>query len=375
MSHQDFSFTNLKGERLAGKLERPDEPVRGWAVFAHCFACSKDSLAGVYITRALARAGIGTLRFDFAGVGASEGAPFAGGVEGDVQDVICAAEAMTKAGMAPTLLVGHSLGGAAVIAATGAIGSVRAVASINAPFHKAVNGLACPLLVMHAPDDPHVAISQGEEIFAAARYPKSFVALDGADHYLKDRSQTTYIATVLTAWASRYLEPVAETRALGQDGDVLAEETGAGLFQLAMRAGGIRFLADEPVSVGGLGSGPTPYDLVCAGLAACTTMTVRLYARKKGLPITHIRTAVGHVKDIVQPRPDLFSRTVCFEGDITDEQRARVMEIADRCPVDITLSSGARIQTRFGAPPAGADPVDAHAEEMVETVEFPGEDG
>lgn len=368
MSTQDFPFTNLKGDRLAGKLESPDEPVRGWALFAHCFACGKDSLAGVYIARALARAGIGTLRFDFAGVGASEGTLFSGGVEGDIQDAVCAADAMTKAGIAPTLLVGHSQGGAAVIAAAAAIGSVRAVASINSPFHEGVRSLGCPLLVMHAPDDSYVAISQAEEIFAAARYPKSFVALDGADHYLKDRGQTTYVATVLTAWASRYLEPVAETRALGQEGDVLAEETGAGVFQVAMRAGGIRFLADEPVSAGGLGSGPTPYDLVCAGLAACTTMTLRLYAKKKGLPITNIRTAVGHAKDNTQPTPDLFSRTICFEGEITDEQRARVMEIADRCPVDLTLTSGARVQTRFGAPPAEADPVDAHAQAMDRTV-------
>jgi putative redox protein len=411
MPPRSFEFTSPAGYRLSGRLEMPDAPVRGWALMAHCFTCGKDNLAAVRIGRALARAGIGTLRFDFAGLGAS-GGEFADSTFGaDVRDLVAANQAMSDADMPPSLLIGHSLGGAAALAAAGAMPNVRAVATIAAPFDVShvlglfdpaelsaikehgeaqvrlagrpfrvrqsfiddlqqhdqagrIAALGRPLLILHAPHDELVEIDNAQRIFLAAGYPKSLVSLDDADHLLSRQADVDYAAGLIVSWSSRYLQPVPETREHGQEGDVVAEETGAGRFQLAIHAGGIRFLADEPVSAGGLGSGPTPYDLVAAGLAACTTMTLRMYAEHKELPVGRIRTAVGHMRQKEADIPDLFTRTIAIEGPLDDAQRQRLLEIADRCPVDRTLVNGSRVETRFGEPPAAAEPVEAHAASM-----------
>ncbi len=411
MSARVFEFSSPAGYRLSGRLELPDAPVRGWALLAHCFTCGKDNLAAVRIGRALARAGIGTLRFDFAGLGAS-GGEFANTTFGaDVRDLIAANQAMSDAGMAPALLLGHSLGGAAALAAAGDMPNIRAVATIAAPFdvthvlglfkpaelaaikahgeaevqlagrpfrirqsfiddlrqHDQAGRIAAlgrPLLILHAPRDELVEVDNANRIFMAAGYPKSLVSLDDADHLLSRQADVDYAASIIISWSARYLKPVPETREHGQEGDVVAEETGAGRFQLAIHAGGIRFLADEPVSAGGLGSGPTPYDLVSAGLAACTTMTLRLYAEHKGLPVGRIRTAVGHMRQPDADIPDLFTRTIAIEGSLDDVQRQRLLEIAERCPVDRTLVNGSRVETTLGEPPAAAEPVEAHAASM-----------
>ncbi len=414
MRTRSFDFTNEAGVRLSGRLEEPDAPARAWAVLAHCFTCGKDNLASVRISRALARRGIGTLRFDFTGLGGSGGA-FATGFGADVRDLVSAVAAMTSAGMAPTLLVGHSMGGAAAIAAAGALPTIAAVVTIGAPFDVAhvlqsfgaatlreieqqgdaevrladrsfrvgrafveelreqdqaqrIASLRRPLLVLHAPRDMVVGVDHASRIFLAAHHPKSFVSLDDADHLLTRTADADYAAGVITAWASRYLPAVEETRSAGQEGQVVAEETGAGRYQVAIRAGGIRLLADEPEAVGGLGSGPTPYDLLAAGLAACTTMTLRMYAERKGWPVTHIRASVGHAKEAGASPPDIFTRYFSVEGELAPEQRARLAEIADMCPVHRTLTGSARVVTVECAEAPAAEQVQAHADDMAETL-------
>jgi uncharacterized OsmC-like protein/fermentation-respiration switch protein FrsA (DUF1100 family) len=386
--------------------------VRGWALVAHCFTCGKDGLAAVRIARALARAGIGVLRFDFAGLGTSGGVFADTSLAADARDLVAAGHAMAAAGMAPSLLIGHSLGGAAALAAATDLPMVRAVATIAAPFDVThllrqfepgglaeierqgeaelrlggrpfvirksfvdnlrrhdqgarIAKLGRPLLILHAPRDDTVGIDNATRIFMAAKHPKSFVSLDDADHLLTRQTDVDYAVAVITSWAARYLSPVDDTRREGQEGDVIAEETGAGRFQVAIRAGGIRFLADEPESVGGLGSGPTPYDLVSAALAACTTMTLRMYADRKGWTVERIRTAVGHMKQPNATPADLFTRTIALEGALDTSQRIRLLEIANRCPVHQTLERGGRFETALGEPPAATEPVEAH-EQAIE---------
>jgi putative redox protein len=415
MPTRPFEFSSPAGYPLTGRIEVPDAPVRGWALMAHCFTCGKDNLAAVRIGRALARAGIGTLRFDFAGLGGSGGDFADTTFAADVRDLVAANQAMGEAGMAPSLLIGHSLGGAAALAGAADMPNIRAIATIGAPFdvthvlglfdaatlaaihdhgeaearlagrsfrvrqtfidnlseHDQAGRIAAlgrPLMIMHAPRDEVVGIDNASRIFMAAGYPKSLVSLDDADHLLSRQSDVDYAAAIINSWSSRYLQPVPETRAQGQEGDVVAEETGAGRFQVSIHAGGIRFLADEPVSAGGLGSGPTPYDLVAAGLAACTTMTLRMYAEHKHLPVGRIRTAVGHMRQKEAVVPDLFTRTIAIEGPLDDAQRKRLLGIADRCPVDITLVGGSRVETSMGEPPAAAEPVEAHAASMAGTI-------
>jgi putative redox protein len=415
MPTEKFDFVSPAGYRLSGRIELPDAPVRGWALFAHCFTCGKDGLAAVRIGRALARTGIGVLRFDFAGLGGSEGEFGSSGFGADAADLVAAYAAMAAAGRAPGLLIGHSLGGAAALAAADAMPVVKAVATIAAPFDIAhvlhqigdagvaaieaegsaevqlagrpftigkafiddlrhqdqgarIAKLGRALMVLHAPRDEVVGVDHATRIFLAARHPRSFVSLDDADHLLTRPADAEYVASVIAAWAARYLPPVEETRSEGQPGEVFAEETRAGKFQLSLRAGGIRFLADEPESVGGFGSGPTPYDLLSAALAACTTMTLRLYADQKGLPVDRIATSVGHMKRQGQKPADLFTRRISIEGAIDEAQRARMIEIADRCPVHRTLEAGSAFDRVSDESDVVAESVAAHAQDMVRDV-------
>lgn len=407
MQTEATHFTNRAGQRIAGRLDRPDGAPHAFALFAHCFTCDKASKAAVRISHALAGLGIATLRFDFTGLGESEGELT--GFSHDVQDLSDAAAHMASQGMAPALLIGHSLGGTAALAAAGDLPSVKAVAVIGAPAEPAhvlklfgadlaaverdgagevriggrpftvrrdfvddarlqdltarIGALRRALLILHSPIDQIVGVENATQIFLAARHPKSFVSLDKADHLLTGAADADYAATVIAAWAGRYVGGAAEQPAEASAAGVVVGETGAGKFQVEVRAGGARFLADEPVDVGGLGSGPSPYELVAAGLGACTSMTARLYAERKGWPLERTRVVVTHDKVAGQVPPDVFRRQVAFEGPLDAEQTARLMEIVEKCPVHRTLETGSRVETvpliptpvRSGAIGAGAD--------------------
>lgn len=419
MPAMDFDFANAAGRTLTGVLETGPGPVKAWAVFAHCFTCDKTSLAAVRVSRALAAHGIGVLRFDFTGLGESEGA-FGQGLSRDVKDVVCAVRAMEAAGRTPGLLIGHSFGGAAALAAAGALESVAAVAVIGTPLDaehvlthvgETLEGVAPgrrvpvsiagrdfelgadfvedirshnqqgrianlkrALLVLHSPVDDVVSIDNAGGIFEAARHPKSFVSLGDADHLLTRQADADYVAAVIAAWAERYVgeadagrsEPSPPLQGLR------VEETGAGKFQVRITTASGSFLADEPASVGGLGSGPTPYDLLGAGLGACTAMTCRLYADRKGWPLDRVVVEVGHVAK-APSTPDHFERKIGFVGELDDGQQARLLEIADRCPVHRTLTESATISTEQlpdGQPDAGAvDCPEDHLRRMEETCE------
>jgi uncharacterized OsmC-like protein/alpha-beta hydrolase superfamily lysophospholipase len=398
MVNRIFAFESPRGYRLSGVLEAPVATVRGWAIFAHCFTCGKDSLAAARIARGLARAGIGVLRFDFAGVGASGGDFAASTFAADAGDLLAAGEAMVGAGMTPELLVGHSLGGSAALVAAGAMPTVRAVATLAAPadvahvlhhfdadslarirtrgeaevrlgerdfivrqsfiddlsrhdLKDAVADLHRAFLILHAPTDETVGIDNATTLFLAAKHPKSFISLDTADHLLTRPRDAEYAADAIAAWASRYIpDRPAGILAPEPAAGAVAEETGGGLFQTRVLVRGASFIADEPVDVGGLGSGPGPFDLVCAGLAACTTMTLRIYANRQGIPLERARALVTHNRSEGSPA-DHFGRSLTLEGPLTDDDRMRLLAIAERCPVDLALARGSEVTVELAAPP------------------------
>ena len=403
MAGTTFTFVGGAGAPLSGRLEGPEGTPRGWAIFAHCFTCGKDSHAAVRISRALSRAGIGVLRFDFAGTGI-QGMGGALSFLSDVEDLRAAAQAMAAAGMSPTLLVGHSLGGAAAIIAAAELPDIAAVATIGSPanlehilqnlrpdeldairregeasveiagrsflirrsFLEAVQKLdveTCiatlrrPVLILHSPVDQVVGLDHASRLFVASKHPKSFISLDKGDHLLTDVEDANYVAAMVAAWASRFLPLLmVDLPQIEVAEGVIATDTRAGKYQVEIRSGDHTFFADEPASVGGLGTGLSPFELVSAGLAACTVMTMRLYADRKGFPLERASTTVQHTKIKDMMPPDRFTRTVVLEGPLSDEQRARILEIADRCPVDLTLVRGSDIQTVLSGARQAGDP-------------------
>jgi len=402
MPAERFDFVNANGEKLAALLDRPDGAVRSVALFAHCFTCGKHNRAARYIAEGLKLHGIAVLRFDFTGLGASEGEFANTTFSSNVDDLVAAADHLRQTLTAPAILIGHSLGGAAVLAAAHRIAESRAVVTINAPsdpshviglfrdrvpeiaaqgevevtlagrpFHirrallddiaqqnltAQIAALRKALLIFHAPTDDTVGIESASQIFIAAKHPKSFISLDGADHLLSRASDAAYVAHVIAAWAERYLDMAADIRSDGDSpaGTVVVRETRVGLFQQEIIAGPHRFLADEPVKAGGLDSGPGPYDLLVAALGACTSMTLRLYADRKRLPLTRTRVRLRqnkiHAIDCAECETkegmiDRIERVITLEGDLDAAQRARLMEIADMCPVHRTLKSEIDIRT------------------------------
>jgi putative redox protein len=403
MLTERFHFMSSDGHQLAAALDLPDREPLAYALFAHCFTCGKDVLAAKRIAVALAAKGIAVLRFDFTGLGSSEGDFANSTFSSNVADLVRAADHLRETRKAPAILIGHSLGGAAVLAAAGQIPDAKAVVTIAAPsdpahvtdlfkdhiedirkhgkvevslagrpFHinreflddiaeqglmAQVTNLHKALLIMHAPGDDTVGIDNATRIFVAAKHPKSFVSLAGADHLLSGKRDATYVAEVIAAWVARYLEPAApeEIADLGKaPRKVVVRETRNSKFQQTVSIGPHHMLADEPVAAGGEDTGPGPYDFVLAGLGACTSMTMRLYADRKSLPLDRVTVTLKHNKihaeDCAECETkagmlDQIDLVIGMEGDLDADARKRLMEIADKCPVRRTLTSEVRIVT------------------------------
>jgi uncharacterized OsmC-like protein/fermentation-respiration switch protein FrsA (DUF1100 family) len=399
-----FQFAGSEGQHLAAALDTPDGAVQAYALFAHCFTCGKDVLAARRISAALAAKGIAVLRFDFTGLGSSEGDFANATFSSNVADLVRAADHLRETRNAPAILIGHSLGGAAILAAAAQIPEATAVVTIAAPSDPVhvthlfgdriadirkhgkvevqlagrpfnikreflddiaeqplmahVTKLHKALLIMHSPTDDTVGIDNATKLFVAARHPKSYVSLAGADHLLSQRRDSTYVADVIAAWAERYIEPVADKAAADLEEAprrVVVRETRASKFQQTVTIGPHRMLADEPVAAGGEDSGPGPYDFLLAGLGACTSMTMRLYADRKTLPMERVTVTLKHSKIHAQDCAecetregmlDQIERVIGIEGALDADQRKRLMEIADKCPVHRTLTSAIRIVTK-----------------------------
>ncbi|MDG5749374.1 alpha/beta fold hydrolase [Qipengyuania sp. XHP0207] len=402
MPTETITIDAAAGHRLEGSLELPTGLVRGAALFAHCFTCTRQSKAAVTVARALARRGIATLRFDFTGLGGSEGEFGRAGFATDVSDLVEAARMLVERFEAPVLMIGHSLGGAAVLAAADDLGfdHVAAIATIGAPSDvphvlanidgdidairagepapvkiggreftlssefiekvesvdllAEVSRLRKPLLFLHSPTDQIVGIEHAGALFQAAKHPKSFVSLEGADHLLVKEEDAHFTADVIASWATRYL-PMRDDWPLPDEGVVV--KTGHGKFGTEVHTVSHRFIADEPRSYGGDDTGPTPYDLLNAALGSCTAMTMKMYADRKGWPLEGVTVGVRHERNHAEEcdhveameqgkKMQALHRTIAIEGpDLDEGQRAKLIEIADKCPVHRTLEGELHVHT------------------------------
>jgi putative redox protein len=404
--HERVRFPGARGQQLAARIDRPAAEPRAWALFAHCFTCSKDLKGARWISRALAEQGIGVLRFDFTGIGESEGDFSDTDFSSNLDDLVAAAGFLRAAQRAPRILVGHSLGGSAVLAAAARIPEAVAVATLAAPsdpahlgrtllrlapelersgraevtlggrsflirrellddleaqrLDAAIARLGRALLILHSPTDDTVGIEHAARIYQAARHPKSFVSLDDADHLLSRERDARYAATVLAAWASRYVPDISEeprdpaTDAVAR-GEVVVRGGRSGFLQEVF-AGPHRLRADEPRESGGTELGPDPYALLLAALGSCTSMTLRIYADRKGLPLEQVEVRLRHSRihaedcaecETKEGYVDLIEREIALAGALSGDARQRLLEIADRCPVHRTLSGEIAIRSRL----------------------------
>lgn len=404
MKSERIAFAGHSGDLLAARLDAPSGQVRAAAIMAHCFTCSKDIAAARRIAGRLAALGIAVLRFDFTGLGHSGGEFANTNFSSNVADLKAAFNYMRDRGLPVELMIGHSLGGAAAIKVAPDLAGLKAVVTIGAPadpahvahnlsgkigeirrngsaevmlagrsfevskaflddvaeasLDEALPKLGTALLVMHAPRDTVVGIENASRIFGLARHPKSFISLDGADHLLSREQDAEYAAEVIASWSRRYLSlPPELTEQHSPEGEVrVSEAEDSGFRQDIVIAGRHQMIVDEPVAMGGTGLGPSPYQLLAAGLGACTTMTIRMYARRKGIPLNHVACDVSHDRwhaedcddcDKSRSKIDVFRRVIHLEGPLDNEERAALLAIADKCPVHKTLNSQALIRTEL----------------------------
>lgn len=405
MPRNKVTFKNQQGESLAGILEMPTGPACSYALFAHCFTCSKDIAAATRISRALAKQGIAVLRFDFTGLGHSEGDFSDTNFSSNLQDLKSAANYLQQHYEAPSVLIGHSLGGAAVLAVASQLDHVKAVVTIGAPatathiqhlFAKQhdeimsqnaasveldgrnftikrqliedlvnyqtvehIKTLGKALLIFHSPIDQIVSIDEAAKIYSAAVHPKSFVSLDQADHLLTHAEDTEYVAAVITAWVKRYIatdqKETATNRPSVKPSHVVVHEQDK-KFTREIFTANHQLISDEPIEMNGADRGPTPYDLLLAALGSCTSMTLRMYANHKKLDLEDIKIELQHNRihaedcDTCNDQEQLIdqiTRTITLTGDLTEQQRTRLLEIADKCPVHKTLENQIHIVTKI----------------------------
>lgn len=401
-----IQFENSSGQRLAARLETPYTGAKHYAIFAHCFTCSKDIAAASRISRSLAQLGFAVLRFDFTGLGNSEGDFANSNFSSNVDDIVAAARFLAQEYVAPSLLIGHSLGGTAVLVAANRLPSVQAVCTISAPFQpehvienfaadlstietdgqatvslagrsftikkqllddlrqyqsdQAIGKLGRALLVFHSPQDKIVGIDNAKQIYEAARHPKSFISLDGADHLLTKRNDSEYVAQTLAAWVRRYLtdtpealdSQALETAELGEH-DAIVQDIDHSLTHRLMTRDH-QYVADEPAELGGHNQGPAPYQLLLWSLGACTAMTIRMYANRKQWALRSIKVKLTHKKiraseyyqdPALTGQIDFIDRQITVSGDLDSQQQFRLHEIADKCPVHRTLREKPQIKT------------------------------
>lgn len=406
MPRKKIEFEGHDGGRLAGLLEYPEEAAKAYVLLAHCFSCGKDIAAASRIARALVACGFAVLRFDFTGLGNSDGDFANTNFSSNMDDLLKAAEFLTSDYRAPSLLIGHSLGGTAALAVANRIPECQGVVTIGAPHDpehitrhfdasleaierdgeaqvdlggrqltikkqfvddvsrisrdNVIGRIKKALLIFHSPMDEVVSISEAEKIYKSAMHPKSFVSLDKADHLLTDKTDAEYVASVIAAWATRYLD---ETRVVSIEesdvdkGTVLVGEHNRE-FTRTVHTDNHHWFADEPTSVGGLDLGPDPYEHLLAALGSCTSMTIRMYANRKELPLDDVNVWVSHDRQYLDDcegcddnprRIDVLERTITFKGDLSEEQTNKLLEIADKCPVHRTLTNEIRIRTQPGS--------------------------
>ncbi len=393
------TFENRSGKSLSALLELPvDRHPHSFAIFAHCFTCTKNLTAVRSISSALASRGFGVLSFDFTGLGESEGDFAEENFSSSVSDLICAAEFLKDNYDAPSIVIGHSLGGAAGLLAASQLDSVKAVVTIGSPssathvrrlfqedieqvleagqaevsiggrpflikrqfvedlekhsLREAIGKMRKAFLFFHSPQDRIVGIENAAELYDAASHPKSFISLDGADHLLSNKKDARYVGDTIGSWASRYIEIPGE-RSISTPNDVAAFLGTDERFTTQIKVGRHRLTADEPEDFGGNDFGPSPYGLVASGLAACTAMTLRMYAERKKWDLREITVHVSHARshiedcqncDSANGKIDKFTRELELVGELDNDQKRRLLEIADKCPVHKTLESNARIE-------------------------------
>ena len=411
MPRQKVTFTNSRGIDLAGALETPKEgvPIRSYALFAHCFTCGKDIAAASRVARALTKYGIAVLRFDFTGLGNSDGDFANTNFSSNVDDLLAAYQMLETDYRAPQLIVGHSLGGTAVLNAASKMPAIKAVSTIGSPAtadhvehlftctpeldqegiahidlgmrkfsvrkemlddlreHNSadyIGKIGLPIMVFHSPIDTVVSVNEAGKIFQAAKHPKSFVSLDSADHMLTKAADAEFVAQTLASWADRYLDeaPVAadttdaipaQAKTL-KHGDVLITEKDK-KFLRGLYTADHQVISDEPRSMGGSNLGATPYDLLLMAVGSCTSMTIRMYANHKKIPLEDVNVKLSHERihtdDCAEcegesGKIERITRDITFKGELSDSQRKRLLEIADRCPVHRTLEGDLVIRTR-----------------------------
>jgi len=401
---QRVDFDGSQGAKLSARLDIPDGAIHAYAIFAHCFTCSKELHATRRISSELARRGLAVLRFDFTGLGKSGGDFASTNFSSNQEDLKVAADYLREHFDAPSILIGHSLGGAAVLSVASDIPEIKAVVTIGAPAeaeHVAHNfgtklddintqgeatvslggrefsirkqflddlqnndvlekvaKLHKPVMVMHSPIDETVGVENASKIFVAAKHPKSFISLDHADHLVSRDEDADFVASMIASWSDKYITKTSSTNELVEQGITRVRETGMGKFQNTIAAGSHNLFADEPKSVGGLDSGPSPYDYLAASLGACTSMTLRMYASFKKLDLGRITINVSHQKIHAKDceecthekqsdggKIDVFNREIHVEGLDDDTLEAKIIEIANKCPVHKSLEKGALVHS------------------------------